>query len=330
MSLHPAPVSACLIVRDAAATLGACLESLRPYVTEVCVYDTGSSDGTLALLEREAAAPGATLVVERGEWRDDFAWAREQSFALASEPWRIYVDADDILCGGGGLAALVAAADGADARGIAVAYNHHDGPGGRPAWLWTNRILRRDSGRWEGVVHELWRGLRLEEIAVAHPACLHVQHLRRREERQRYLGLVVQAARDPTRTPRGLMMLGFERLRRDDAGAVRALEAYLAGGWDTIEGEPNGFRWIVLDQLVQAQARLGNEPQARRYAQIRDGYTAELSAAIAAGLIENVEYWRDLLAGMDALLSAEPAEPLLPGPLAGSDRPASDAFSESA
>ncbi len=50
-------LSVCLIVRDAAETLERAVGSVRPHVAELCVYDTGSTDGTIALLERLAAEP---------------------------------------------------------------------------------------------------------------------------------------------------------------------------------------------------------------------------------------------------------------------------------
>jgi glycosyltransferase involved in cell wall biosynthesis len=314
-------LSVCLIVRDAAATIERALESVRAHVDELCVYDTGSSDGTVALLERLAAAPGAPLVVEKGEWRDDFGWARERSFALSSEPWRMYLDADDVVVGGERLRALVAAAGRDGARGISVAYDHHDAPDGTVSWLWTNRILHRDSGHWEGVVHELWRGLRLEEIALAHPAAVRVQHLLRTERPRHYERLIELAAAAPEHTPRGQMMLGFELLRRDDRRAVVALRRYLDERHDASEGDPNGFHWIVLDQLSHAYARLGDAKGATGAGKERDAYTARLSAAIAAGEIEDVEFWRMLLGRMDELVASESGEVLLPGPAAALHSP---------
>ena len=39
-------LSLCMIVRDNASTLGACLASIRPWVDEMVVVDTGSKDST--------------------------------------------------------------------------------------------------------------------------------------------------------------------------------------------------------------------------------------------------------------------------------------------
>src|SRR5262245_39839777 len=39
-----APISACLIVKNEAINLRACLESIRPYIAELVIVDTGSTD----------------------------------------------------------------------------------------------------------------------------------------------------------------------------------------------------------------------------------------------------------------------------------------------
>src|SRR6478609_4928618 len=107
-----ATIAACLIVKDEERTLERCLTSIRPFVDEVNIYDTGSTDGTLALLDRLAhestlevggtPTPLAPIRVERGEWRDDFSWARARSFAMASAGvgWLLWADADDEVIGG--------------------------------------------------------------------------------------------------------------------------------------------------------------------------------------------------------------------------------------
>ena len=84
-------LSAAMIVRDEAALLGACLESLRGVVDEVVVVDTGSVDGTIQI----AQAFGAKVV--RHRWNDDFAEARNVSLEHVSGDWVLYIDADERL-----------------------------------------------------------------------------------------------------------------------------------------------------------------------------------------------------------------------------------------
>ncbi len=74
-----ATLAACLIVRNGAETIARALASIRPHVGEVCVLDTGSTDGTLELLADLAAGPGAPIRVQRAAWHDDYARARDMS-----------------------------------------------------------------------------------------------------------------------------------------------------------------------------------------------------------------------------------------------------------
>jgi hypothetical protein len=151
-----AGIAACLIVKDAAETLERCLGSVRPHVDELIVYDTGSTDGTLELLDSlRANGDGAPIRTERGEWRDDFAWARERSFELASSEWLMWLDADDVLVGGEALRPLVAEAP-LELDGFVVSYEcARDASGHLIQLVWRVRVVRKTSGfRWQGVVHE--------------------------------------------------------------------------------------------------------------------------------------------------------------------------------
>lgn len=84
-------VSLCMIVRNEEAYIEACLLSALPYVTEIIVCDTGSTDQTAAI----AQSLGAKVV--QWAWTDDFAAARNYVLSLASEPWILMLDADERL-----------------------------------------------------------------------------------------------------------------------------------------------------------------------------------------------------------------------------------------
>lgn len=84
-------LSGCLIVRDNARTIRACLESLRPWVDELVVVDTGSKDET----PRIAAELGARVF--HFAWVDDFSAARNESVRLALGEWVFWMDSDDVI-----------------------------------------------------------------------------------------------------------------------------------------------------------------------------------------------------------------------------------------
>ncbi|WP_241676404.1 TPR domain-containing glycosyltransferase [Bremerella volcania] len=98
-----------MIVRDAARTLEPCLESIRPWVDEIVIVDTGSVDQTLEIAERYQAR------VFHFPWCDDFSAARNESLRYASGEWIFWMDADD----------TIDAANGHKLRGL-VDQDHHE------------------------------------------------------------------------------------------------------------------------------------------------------------------------------------------------------------
>jgi tetratricopeptide (TPR) repeat protein len=84
-------LSLCMIVRDSARTLGACLESIRPWVDEMIVVDTGSQDTTPEIAENYGAK------VFHFPWCDDFSAARNQSLSHATGDWLFWMDSDDTM-----------------------------------------------------------------------------------------------------------------------------------------------------------------------------------------------------------------------------------------
>jgi GT2 family glycosyltransferase/SAM-dependent methyltransferase len=84
-------VSLCMIVRDSARTLGPCLASVRPWVDEMIVVDTGSQDSTPAIAEKYGAR------VFYFPWCDDFSAARNESLSHATGEWLFWMDSDDTI-----------------------------------------------------------------------------------------------------------------------------------------------------------------------------------------------------------------------------------------
>ncbi len=84
-------LSLCMIVRDSARTLAACLESVRPWVDEMVIVDTGSVDDTPRLVE----SFGGRLF--HFPWCDDFSAARNESLRHARGEWLFWMDSDDTI-----------------------------------------------------------------------------------------------------------------------------------------------------------------------------------------------------------------------------------------
>lgn len=294
-------IACAMIVRDAEATIERCIRSVRPHVAQVCVYLGGeSSDGTVAVLEQLQAELGPPLLVTQGEWRDDFAWARAQSFAMVAPEhrWVIWLDADDVLVGGDRLDRVVELAEQYGPLPYAfIAYEYKHLMGAGRVWEKPTpraRIVHRDRGVWQGQVHEDFR----EAIEYRGRPALHVPHevahvVHQHELRPagRYLALVERAAQDPERTPRGLFLLARELCavdRFDDA--LPPLLRYLSEGHDAIEGDPNDFRLAALELGIEISERLGDAPvegwlrdEFSTYSQRIEDYKASLRAPRVSG-----------------------------------------------
>ncbi|WJI26710.1 glycosyltransferase family 2 protein [Thermosynechococcus sp. B3] len=84
-------VCACLIVKNEAAHLARCLGSVQPWVDEIVVVDTGSTDETIAIARQ------FTERIFTFPWQDDFAAARNYSLEQATGDWILVIDADEVL-----------------------------------------------------------------------------------------------------------------------------------------------------------------------------------------------------------------------------------------
>ncbi len=99
-------ITLCMVVRNEAARLEGCLERLRPYVSQIIIVDTGSTDATLEIAYRL----GAEVFIEPFV---DFAQARNTALRLARGDWIMVMDPDeeiedeDLKC----LASLISTSD---------------------------------------------------------------------------------------------------------------------------------------------------------------------------------------------------------------------------
>jgi len=83
-------ISACLIVKNEELHIRRCLQSVVNAVDEICIIDTGCTDRTIAIAEKEFGAKTAFRA-----WDDDFAAARNASLDLAASDWILQIDGDE-------------------------------------------------------------------------------------------------------------------------------------------------------------------------------------------------------------------------------------------
>ncbi len=186
-------ISLCMIVKDEEDMLPGCLSAVAPFVDELVIVDTGSSDRT-----REIASEYGAKVVEF-EWNGSFSDARNESLRHATGDWILWLDADEHLV----------AADGPQLRDLArrtwvegfhIIETHFLGAGdGDTASHAPMRMFRRrPEHAWRGTVHE--------QVLWALPSWLpgRVQHSTVRVDHYGYLSSVVQ---DRSKNERNLALL---------------------------------------------------------------------------------------------------------------------------
>lgn len=87
-------LSLCMIVKNEENVIERCLDSVKDYVDEIIIIDTGSTDRTVKIVRRY------TGHVYDFQWVNDFSAARNASIAHATSPWNLILDADEYMLAG--------------------------------------------------------------------------------------------------------------------------------------------------------------------------------------------------------------------------------------
>ncbi|PPK94503.1 glycosyl transferase family 2 [Kineococcus xinjiangensis] len=140
-------ISGSYIVKDEEELLGGSLDALRPFVDELVVYDTGSTDAT-----RDVARAHGARVVE-GYWDDDFGAARNRALEHCAGEWVVIVDADEVARGNPRALRRRLRLTPADALSVMQVSHTWQGAGVGLS-VWSVRVFRRARCRWEGAIHE--------------------------------------------------------------------------------------------------------------------------------------------------------------------------------
>jgi glycosyltransferase involved in cell wall biosynthesis/2-polyprenyl-3-methyl-5-hydroxy-6-metoxy-1,4-benzoquinol methylase len=364
--MNPPRIAACLIVKDSAKTIERCLESIRPFVDGVFVYDTGSTDGTPAVLaklnelkgmrvgadgqvishelhlgrdhEASVAAdaekgiqfvPLAPIVVEQGEWRNDFAWAREQSFAMpdATYDFVLWLDDDDELVGGQWLRMLAGQAH-PSVDGFIFQYDYaRDETGATVCVLWRERLLRRSAGYvWREPIHEVLIPPEGHQPQLVQVSPEQVRYVHRRDlvpdryEPDRNLKILHAkadslAAEGKPIDPRTLAYLGTEYMAKGDwARAADYLDQYIQhpdAAWSDERAQVHHKLATCLRALGNHKAGIHIELESvKERAKWAENYVGLAQAYGAIGDWDSAAWYAEL-----ALKAKMPISPLILNPL---------------
>jgi|UPI00073E5E70 glycosyltransferase involved in cell wall biosynthesis len=89
-------VSAAMIIKDSSRCIERCLDSILTAVDEIVIVDTGSTDGTVEIVEAYCQQY-KHIQLYHFQWINDFSAARNFSLSKVTQEWTFVVDSDDVL-----------------------------------------------------------------------------------------------------------------------------------------------------------------------------------------------------------------------------------------
>ncbi len=176
-----------MIVKNEEALLPRCLKSIRDFVDEMVIIDTGSTDATCDIIREYGAR------LERFEWCNDFSAARNYALSFVKTPWTIWLDADDVCLNPHILPKLTSGA-------------HKNGITGLWSMYWQDQlcyqgrlqVFKTKLFKWQGVVHEnpMPRRVVFNETAMSDLEVLHLKPAERTHDAAvQYLNILLE--KDP-------------------------------------------------------------------------------------------------------------------------------------
>lgn len=237
---------AAMIVKNEAAVLGRCLDSLRPHVQHVIINDNGSTDGTMEVIAQQ---PSNVPFLVPGEWVD-FSINRNLALNVA-RMWGDYVlcgiDADEELVVEGQWPQL-----DADAYTLDVKL-------GELVFRRTAIVRSAASWQWRYPIHEGLYPQTDKPVTIKHLTCAHILSHRDgarskdRRTQERDLATLRKAAKggDPRMTfylaqqLRDMRQIGSARLQYE-----RRLQL---GGWEE-------ERWYAQYMIARCKEWMDEDP----------------------------------------------------------------------
>ncbi|HML38216.1 MAG TPA: glycosyltransferase family 2 protein [Bacillota bacterium] len=222
-------ISLCMIVKNEEEVIGRCLESIADLVDEIIIMDTGSDDGTKAVVKKY------TEKIFDFQWIDDFAAARNAAFEKAGMDYILWLDADDVLEEEDRkkFAALKELLDPA-VDSVTMEYHIGFDEYGNVAFRGRrNRLVKRARKfRWIGAVHEY-----LEVSGNIYHSDVAVTHKSLRHDSDRNLKIYEKRlSRGETFSPRDLYYYANELMdHRQYERAISIYEQFLATGKGWVE-----------------------------------------------------------------------------------------------
>jgi tetratricopeptide (TPR) repeat protein len=264
-------VSACMIVKNEEELLPDCLASIRDWVDEIVIVDTGSTDRTAEIAQSFGAR------VYHHPWEGNFSKARNQSLSYATGDWIFIIDADERIYSED-VPHLQKLLRDERAQVISInVYNVYGDDEESVTFLPSTRFFRRSLGlRYEGIVHNvlaypesqpiLRTNIRLKHLGYG----LDPEKMRRKLARSREL-LEKQLAQTPDSAFalfNYAQLLRGEKVENPNQNADVIIESAqkAIALTDPDRATERHIHLMCLDQIAWTKFRLGEFEVAEEYA----------------------------------------------------------------
>ena len=240
-------VSLCMIVKNEQSNIGILLDQVCPILEQVVIVDTGSTDGTLEILQQKTEQYG-NLEIHHFEWVKDFAAARNFAFSKGNQEFLLFLDGDDQIDPGELLKFKNNFLPNPEVDCWILDYVYSRYPNGEPQTiLGRERFLRRSKNpTWVGAIHETinisnFRTMKYDALKIIHNQAGKIVDLNRNIEI-----LASEFDKNPN-DPRTAYYYGKELFDRIDPKGIEVLKHFIG---------ISEKQWCWYDDVCNALSRL--------------------------------------------------------------------------
>lgn len=241
-----------MITKDEEQLLPQCLDSVKKYVDEIIIVDTGSTDHTCEIAQQYHAK------VYHQPWENHFSKARNYGLKKAKGDWILFLDADETLENGENLSKLILQAD-KDVEGYLFhILNYSDEAKTQIEKSISLRLFRNKPELFfSGAIHEQLP-IEGKKLAVANLSIHHYGYIpfiiNEKEKSKRNFTILHEELKRQPKEPFLLYNLGNEYLR-----IQKPQEAILnfTKAINYIDGD-NGFEARLYKLLILSYLRINN------------------------------------------------------------------------
>lgn len=316
-----------MIVRNVSDRIERCLASILPFIDELVIVDTGSTDDSKSVISKiapkaiildfnEKTHPAAFLKNSRDTWNGeiddkftdefflaDFGAARQFGWESVKSDFIIWIDSDDTLEGGENLKSVVADLQREGCDGGLLTYEYSFDSRGRPnCTLLRERVVKRGHGSWKQPVHEVLFAAngfkRYDTPKVVHHRHEYAYHGVTRRNLKILLHWWNQNAKTPQQNldPRMLFYLGMEMQWIWPERACEIFRIYCErSGWD----EERALAKIISGRLKETSGKYAEafSEYAQAAIDFPDNPEGMFGCARAAYFLakNNASYWQKVV-----------------------------------